>query len=104
MSRAYVGDEVFFHHNGTPKTGSVIATGKHGCTIKDGDKTHKVKWECLSGHKKRTKQSYTVDVLGEDGMIIKSGDGSRRFVAIPPESKAEQYALQDKKVKKNSPS
>lgn len=96
MSGAYVGDEVFFHHNGTPKSGKVIASGKHGCTVEHEGKHHKIKWGCLSGHKKRTKQSYTVDDLGEEGMIVRAADGSKRFVSIPHESKAEQYALQQK--------
>ena len=44
-------DEVYFHHRGAPKSGKVLCTGKHGCTVDCGGEQHKLKWEHLAGHK-----------------------------------------------------
>ncbi len=87
MSRAYPGDEVFFHHKGTPKVGKVLSTGKHGCTVDHEGEQHKLRWEHLAGHKSRAKQEYTVTDEGDEGMIIKNQHGHKRFLSVPPESR-----------------
>ncbi|WP_438979532.1 hypothetical protein [Polynucleobacter sp.] len=97
MTLAYAGDEVFFHHKGEPKVGKVLAVGRHGCTVEHEKTRHKLKWEHIAGHSSRAKQDYTVEHHGEDGMIVKSQNGQKRFISIPAEAKAEQYELQEKK-------
>lgn len=87
-------DEVFFHHNGVPKSGKVLCAGKHGCHVKDTEgKQHKLRWEHVAGHKKRAPQTYKVQEEGEDGLIVADGAGQRRLVRIPPEARAEQLQL-----------
>lgn len=86
-------DEVYFHHRGVPKSGKVLCTGKHGCTVDCGGEQHKLKWEHLAGHKKRAPQRYTVVEEGEDGLIVQDASGKRRFVSIPPEARAERLEL-----------
>ena len=86
-------DEVYFHHKGTPKSGKVICTGKHGCTVDCGGEQHKLKWEHLAGHKKRAPQRYKVVEEGEDGIIVEDVSGKRRLVSIPPEARAERLEL-----------
>ena len=93
MSRASIGDEVFFHHQGEPKVGKVLCVGKHGCTVEHEKEQHKLKWEHIAGHKTRAKQDYTVEHHGEDGMIVKDKDGKKRYIAIPPEARAEQLSV-----------
>ena len=93
MSRAYPGDEIFFHKAGSPCCGKVLSTGKHGCTVEHEGKQHKLKWEHLSGHKKRSPQSYKVLDHGEDGMIVENQHGQKRFLSVPPEARAERLAL-----------
>lgn len=98
MSRAYPGDEVFFHHNGQPKCGKVLCVGKHGCTVEHGGKQHKIKWEYLAGHKTRAPQDYKVVEHGEDGVIVENQHGQRRYLGIPPEARAEQLVLDQQKT------
>lgn len=86
-------DEVYFHHKGVPKSGKVLCTGKHGCTVDSAGEQHKLKWEHIAGHKKRAPQRYTVVEEGEDGLIVQDASGKRRFVAIPPEARAERLEL-----------
>lgn len=93
MSRAYPGDEIYFHHKGEPKVGKVLCAGRHGCTVDHEGQHHKLKWEHLAGHKSRTPQNYTVEHHGDDGMIVKNQHGKRRLIQIPPEAKAEQLEL-----------
>lgn len=93
VSHAYVGDEVYFHLNGEPVAGSVVSVGKHGCTIQHEKKHHKVKWEKISGHKKRVQQRYTVVERGEDGMIVADTSGKKRYVHIPPEARGEKLQV-----------
>lgn len=102
MSRAYPGDEVFFHHKGEPKVGKVLAVGRHGCTVEHEKTRHKLKWEHVAGHKSRAPQNYTVEHHGDDGMIVKNQHGQRRFIQIPPEARQEQLAVDGPK-KKSSP-
>lgn len=97
MSHAAPGDEVYFHHNGEPKSGKVTAAGRHGCTVKHGDTEHKLKWEHLAGHKSRAPQNYKIIEQGEDGIIVEDAAGKRRFVAIPPEARAAGQVLDDQK-------
>lgn len=87
MSRAYPGDELFFHKAGKPVVGKVVAAGKHGCTLEHEGKQHKVKWEHISGHKSRVPQQYNVIEHGDDGLIVENQHGHRRFVGIPPEAR-----------------
>ncbi|WP_441280584.1 hypothetical protein [Tardiphaga sp. 862_B3_N1_1] len=86
-------DEVYFHHNGEPKSGKVLCAGKHGCTVDHGGKQHKLKWEQIAGFKKRAPQRYTVVEEGEDGIIVQTKDGKRRLVSIPPEARAERLEV-----------
>lgn len=90
------GDEVFFHHKGVPKSGKVLCTGKHGCTVDHEGTQHKLKWEHLAGHKKRAPQRYTVAEEGEDGLIVADAKGKRRLVTIPPEARGERLKLEGK--------
>lgn len=98
MSRAYPGDEVYFHKSGSPCCGKVLAAGKHGCTVEHEGKQHKIKWEHLAGHKKRAPQQYKVLDHGEDGMIVENQHGQRRFLAIPPEARVERLELTPQQV------
>lgn len=96
---ASVDDEVYFHHKGVPKSGKVLCTGRHGCTVQEESGTqHKLKWEHLAGHKKRAQQRYHVVEEGEDGLIVQDGNGQRRLVTIPPEARAEQLRLDGAKT------
>lgn len=90
-------DEVYFHHNGEPKSGKVVCTGRHGCTVDHGGQQHKLKWEQIAGHKSRAPQSYKIVEQGEDGIIVEDNAGTRRFVAIPPEARAVGMKLEDQK-------
>lgn len=103
MSRAYPNDEVFFHHKGQPKVGKVLAVGRHGCTVEHEGTRHKLKWEHVAGHKTRAPQNYTVEHHGEDGMIVKSESGERRFIQIPPEARQEQLVVDAPAKGKNKP-
>lgn len=100
MSRAYPGDEVYFHHKGVPKAGKVLCTGVHGCTVEHEGEKHKLKWEHLAGHKSRAPQDYKVIDHGEDGLIVENQHGKRRFLGIPPEAREEQLELSDQKPAK----
>lgn len=96
-------DEVFFHKQGKPVVGRVAAAGKHGCTIEHDGKPHKVRWEHIAGHKKRAPQQHRVVEEGEDGIIVANQHGHHRFVAIPPEARADQLVLdKPKKTPDNS--
>ena len=97
---ANVGDEVYFHHKREPKSGKVLAVGKHGCTVEHGGQQHRLKWEHLAGHKTRAPQRYTVVEEGVDGLIVADHTGRKRLVNIPPEARAEQLEFADKPVKK----
>ena len=87
------GDEVFFHRSGKPVSGKVLCAGRHGCTVAHGGKQHKVKWEHISGHKKRAVQRYKVVEKGEDGLIVADDSGQRRYVGIPPEARGERLVV-----------
>lgn len=93
MSNASPGDEVYFHRNGEPVSGKVVASGKHGCTVEHGGEHHKVKWGHLLGHKKRAVNQYHVEDQGEDGMIVRDQNGKRHYVGIPPEARDERLEL-----------
>lgn len=82
-----VGDHLYVHHQGQPCTGVVAAHGRHGVTVTLGGKHHKIKWEHVLGHKKRAQQRYTIIDQGEDGMLVEDGQGRRRFIGVPNESK-----------------
>lgn len=96
--RATRDDEVYFHKSGKPVSGKVLSAGKHGCTVEHEGKQHKVKWEHISGHKKRAPQNYKILDHGEDGMIVENQHGERHYLSVPPEAKAERLML-----KKTSP-
>lgn len=98
MSRAYPGDEVFFHHKGEPKCGKVLCTGKHGCVVEHEGERHKLKWEHIAGHKSRAPQSYKVLHHGEDGLIVENQHGQRRYLGIPPEARAERLELAPQQI------
>ena len=93
VSHAFKGDEVYFTKNRQPVCGKVACSGKHGCTVEHGGKQHKVKWEHVLGHKKRSTQRYHVADEGEDGMIVRDSAGRHHYVAIPPEAREEHLEL-----------
>ena len=95
--RACRDDEVYFHKSGQPCYGKVLSAGRHGCTVEHEGKQHKVKWEHISGHKKRAPQNYKILDHGEDGMIVENQHGQRRFLAIPPDAREERLELEQKK-------
>jgi len=82
-----VGDHLYVHHRGQPRTGLVKAHGKHGVTVEIDGGHHPVRWDKVLGHKTRALQKYAVVDQGEDGMLVEDKSGRRRFVAIPNESK-----------------
>ena len=82
-----VGDHLYVHHQGQPCTGVVRAHGRHGVTVKIGDDDHRVKWDKVLGHKRRSAKRYAVVDHGEDGMLVEDDQGRRRFVAVPNDSK-----------------
>ena len=94
IPHAYAGDEVFFHKAGQPVSGKVLCAGRHGCTVEHGGTQHKVKWDQVAGHKKRGVQRYKVVEQGADGLIVEDGSGRRRYVGVPPESRAEKLSLE----------
>lgn len=98
MSRAYPGDEVFFHHRGEPKTGRVVCTGKTGCVVECKGEQHRLKWHNVSGFKKRALQDYRVIDHGEDGVIVENQHGKRSYMRIPPESRDDQLKLSPRQV------
>lgn len=75
------GDHIYFKGKDGPSAGEVICHGKHGATVTcaKGLK-HKVKWDNMLGHKSRLNHRFTVEDEGEDGAILKRGDGKRVFV------------------------
>jgi hypothetical protein len=80
------GDEIYFRDSrGTPWTGSVICHGEHGCMVKlAGGKQHKVRWEGVLGHRRRTQPSLSIVDQGEDGFVAKNnGSGELRYVHDP---------------------
>lgn len=85
-----VGDHVYFDHPAGPKTGRVVACGKHGVTLDCEGQPHKVHWNKVLGHKKRQPQRFNVIDEGEDGLIVEDQTGKRRYLHIPPESRAEK--------------
>jgi hypothetical protein len=97
VSHAYAGDEVYFHKAGQPVAGKVVCAGKHGCTVEHEGVQHRVKWEHVAGHKKRTPQRYRVIDQGVDGMIVADATGARRYVGIPPEARDERLGFAGKK-------
>lgn len=93
MTRAYKDDEVYFHKGGQPCCGKVLSAGKHGCIVEHEGQRHKLKWQNVAGHKKRTQQNYTVVDEGEDGIIVQDASGRRRLVSIPPQARQERLAV-----------
>jgi len=78
----HAGDDLYYRH---PRlgavSGKVLAHGEHGCTLECGKQRHKVKWDNVLGHKKRSAQDYTVVDEGEDGLVVADAKGRRRYVA-----------------------
>lgn len=85
-----VGDELYFHHAGEPRSGRVLAHGQHGCTLEHEGEPHKIKWEHVLGHKKRASQHYSVVDQGEDGMIVEDENGNRRFIGVSDEAREDR--------------
>ena len=75
-------DEVFYRHPTEGiKSGKVIAHGKDGFYVLDGDEKVPVLWDGYHGHKSRKERSYTPVETGEDGMIAEeSGTGRRVYL------------------------
>jgi len=92
---AYPGDEVFFHHEGEPRSGKVLSAGQHGCMIEHGGKKLPVKWSKIAGHKKRAAQQFSIVDKGEDGVIVADKAGRKRYVSAP------QKAPEEKPLKKS---
>lgn len=88
-----IGDEVYCSHEGDPITGRIVAHGKHGCTVDCEGKQHRVKWNSVLGHKKRSEQRFTIIDEGEDGIIVEDANGKRRFIAMPPESREDPLVM-----------
>ena len=93
MSRAYPGDEVYFHKSGQPCSGTVLSAGRHGCVVRYDGTNHRIKWQHVSGHKKRKPQDYRVVETGEDGVIVTDGQGRRRYLGIPTGARAERLKV-----------
>lgn len=84
---AMVGDEVFFTHQDSPCCGKVLSIGKHGATVDHEGKRHRVEWNRVIGHKKRSEQKFKILHEGEDGIIVEDSSGKKRFMRIPPEAR-----------------
>ena len=89
-----VGDEVYFNHPSGPQAAAVVASGRHGVTVKHAGAHHKVKWEHVLGHKKRANKEYNVIDEGEDGLIVGDSAGRRKFLNIPPEARMGDMVLE----------
>jgi predicted ABC-type ATPase len=76
-------DEIYFRHASGPKTGKVLSRGAHGCVIEADGSRHKVRWENFLGHKVRVRPDVRVVDKGEDGFLVESRAGERRFVRDP---------------------
>ena len=76
-------DEVYFRHVAGPKVGRVLSRGSHGCVIEADGERHKVRWEHFLGHKVRVRPDVRVVDKGEDGFLVESASGERRFVRDP---------------------
>lgn len=87
-------DHVFFQHPAGPQKAEVLSTGRHGITVKHGDKPHKVKWEHVLGHHTRAPQTYDVLDEGEDGVLVKDAGGKRKYLNVPPEARGEKMVLE----------
>lgn len=87
------GDHVYFRRKSGPCAAEVLATGRHGITVRHEGKHHKVRWEHVLGHKSRKAQKYEVLDEGEDGLIVQDEDGQRRYITVPPEARGEKMVL-----------
>ena len=77
-----VDDEVFFRHAEGPRSGRVVARGRHGCTVDEPcGRRHQIAWDGFLGLKGR--QTYPARVVdrGAGGAIMEREDGRRFFVA-----------------------
>lgn len=99
----YPGDEVYFDHAAGPRAGRVLAHGRHGCTIECEGRRHKVKWEKVLGHKKRSELHYDVLEEGEDGMIVADASGRRRFIGVQTPDAPERVVVRGAKSKQAEP-
>ncbi len=81
--RSYdIDDEVFFRHGDGPRSGSVVARGKHGCTIEEScGQRHQVAWDRFLGLKGRKSYAARVVDRGAGGAIMERADGRRFFVS-----------------------
>jgi hypothetical protein len=87
------GDHVYFRHPKGPHAAEVLATGRHGITVRHEGQAHRVKWEHVLGHKTRKSQKYNVLDEGEDGLIVEDEHGQRRYITVPPEARGEKMVL-----------
>lgn len=100
----YRGDEVYFDCASGPRAGRVLASGRHGCTVECGKgKRHKVKWDKVLGHKKRSEIRYEIVEEGEDGMIVKDASGRRRFIGVPAADAPERIVMRHEPSRKAEP-
>lgn len=76
-------DEVYFRHASGPMSGKVLSRGSHGCWIDAAGVRHKMRWEDFLGHKIRVQSDAKVVSKGEDGLLVESSSGHRRFVRDP---------------------
>ena len=72
-------DQVFFHLAGTPTSGSVLSSGKHGITVDHGGTRRKVRWVDVLGYKKRSVPAMRVVDHGDDGAILEDERGKRIY-------------------------
>jgi hypothetical protein len=68
---------------GRPFTGKVLAHGEHGCTVENGGKPHKVRWEHYLGHRSRANVKLSIMDEGEDGFLAQDEHGRTRYYADP---------------------
>lgn len=74
------GDHVYFQHRDGPRSGRVLACGRHGITADCDGARHNVYWHHVLGHKERLQHGVQVVDQGEDGAIIEHADGRRAFL------------------------
>jgi hypothetical protein len=91
-------DEVFFHVNGDPHHGRVMATGKDGVTVDHGGNPRRVPWKNLLGYKKRADTKMRVAVAGEDGAILEDDGGQRVYAHGWEEPGARDASENDERI------
>ena len=81
--RAMPGDQVFFDRK-APRAGRVVSSGEHGAVIEHGGgRRDRVRWDHVLGHQSRSEAKLDLVAHGEDGFVVRDGQGRRRYIEDP---------------------